>query len=802
MPLEFPGGYGYQSPSLPPQYAYPTPFPMELGPLGPLAFQALKTTGILPPGLANMSFSPTTDLFTQFQAVQQFQMRTQAMQQAQTADVATLMRYQESFARASGADWSQLQGRAKTASQWIGSMLPTLAMVMPEAIDTAMGPRGSQVVMASQLANASRYMFDPNSGRMGMSANEVGSFSDQLYKNLYGSDASTAQMRGIGAGRAGILMNEMLARGLISSPFGGSEAGGMANLAAGGAMSGMGTIGNRIGTAGTNQTADQIRGMTKIISSIQDMFGANGQPNAPIPELLNALDQLGKGMEYKYSAGQVESTFRTLQQATITGKISLPQMSQMINQNAAALQAVGADPRDAIALTGRSVNYASAASAVFNSPFYGRMDPRTLAMTSASLETAGVNSPSGQMAQIALFLADSSSGLAGGSEFSQLATAIRSGATTYGGGKSVLEALQGGNLRSLYTAAGGNVNNFNAASMNPEVAARYSNVTSSLTRKMQFDEISNMTSTFMAGDMSEIFGIGNDGQRIAAGNALVKSLFKNAGAFAGMTPQAQAAEIERLAAEAAAGATGGNVADFRKMASGRGAGLLASMSGAMTTFSGFDLPGALQAFSPEAMAGGARLDASNRVGAAISSAMGDMGRFSLSQRLAHELQNLDPKGSLGDSISRVLGGVDKKAINSALSNKSATGKTLEEELRATLGNLKAGDPGAEDKLRDIMKGFSTGLANQGIFLDKISDNLLTAENAVGHAASGLGMVGIAGFLGTKNSAVNPNAVGGNKAVSKALEIAISGTLELLGDGKVGLKGHSAAEGASTGKEKK
>lgn len=806
MPWNFPGGNGYQSPSLPPPYSYPTPFPMELGPLGPLAYMGLQASGIMPPGISNMSFSPTTDLYTQFQGIQQFQLRNEAMTRAHSSDVQSILRYQESFARASGADWTSLQGRAKQASQWMGSMLPMLSMTMPEAIDVAMGPRGSQTVMASQMAMASRFMFDPSSGRMGMSGAEVGQMTDSLFQNLYGTDAATARMRGLGAGRSGILMNEMLSRGLLSSPFQttgpGGEAAGIAGLIGGmggpgGAMAGLGTMNTgRMGDM--SKVANQVRDMVKIVSSIGDLFGANGQPNAPIPELLNALDQMGRGVEYKYNAGQVESMFRNMQQATISGRISLPQLSQMVNQNAAMLQSVGADPRDAMMMTQRAVNYASAASSVFTTPFYGKMDPRSLAMASSSLEAAGVNSPAGQMAQVALYLADTA-GIAGNSEFGQLAAAVKSGATTYAGGKSVLEALQGGNLRSIFTASGGSAAGFNAAAMNPEVAARYSNVTAPLTRKLQFDELSTMTSSFMAGDIGQMFGVGDASQRQEIGRRLMKSVFDKGGDFAGLDAKGQAAMMEQLAAEAVAGVTGGSVDDARRrMGAGGGSRLLSSMTGAMTSFAGRDLQGALQLFSPVAGQRGELLNASNRVGAAVSSALGDLGRFSFSQRLTNELQNLQPGEDIMNVLSRSLGGVDKSAIEKALNSSFSGGGSLKSALAETTAELRAGgNPNSAGKMAEIMKGIAAAFKNQGIDFEKISKQVEGSDSAIA-----LGVGGVAGVsrIMDKNWTAAASVKGSGKA--EPSEFRMTGELTILESGMGLLNATGSDEGPSIGKAKK
>lgn len=800
----YPGGFGYQSPSLPPMSPFPTPFPQDMGAFGPLAYMALQGSGMLPPNLMNFSFTPSTDVFNQFQTIRQFQDKNLAMTMATKGDIQTLMKYQESIARVTGADWTKLQGRAQAASSWIGSMLPVLSMVMPEQVDMMMGPQGSQTVMAGQLANASRFMYDPSNGRMGMSGAETGKLSSALYQQLYGTDALTMQMRGIGAGRAGILTNEMLARGLMSgSPFlsgGDRPDANFANVAAlvggGGGMNGLGGLAamgtTRLDSSKTAQMGEQIKGMAKVVSAISDLFGANGQPNAPMPQLLAALDQLGQGAEYRYSTNQVESMFRNLQQATVTGRISLPQISQMVGQNAAMISSMGGDPRDAIAMTQRSVNYAAGSANVFSSPFYGKLDPRTLAATSASLEAAGMNSPAGQMAQIAMYLSD---GIDKNSGFGQLVGALKTGATTFGGGRSVLSALQGNNLRELYGSSGGVVSNFDSAAANPEVARRFTGDVAPTIRRLQFVEASQMAAGYMGGDMGSIFGISGAGDRLAVGTSLIDKVFAQGGKFAAMNPAQQAAEIEKLAANSVAGITGMTEEAALKRVTGHGKGILANMTGAMSQFTGYDLQKALQLFSPEMFQQEAGRTTANRVNADISSALGDFGRYSFSQRLTSELQNMKPGEDISNVLSRVMGGIDKGKLGQAIKDANVKGIG---GIGMSIEAIRAGNPEAIKILETQMRGLGDAMKANGIDINNISDGM-SSSSRFGKALDSLGtgiemLANPAGSLLKGMDMMRPLA---NKA-GNHLTMTIKGTLTTKADGTATLEGSGHGDGVAVG----
>ncbi len=819
----FPGGMGYQPPGLPPMAPFPTPFPQELGMFGPLAYMGLQQSGILPPGMMNFSFSPTTDLWTQYQTIRQFQDRTLAMQQSQRGDVNTLIQYQQSIARASGADWGSLKGRAGNAAEWIGSMLPILSMYMPEAVDSAMGPRGSQTVMASQLSNASRFFFDSSTGRLGATGAETANLTNNFYNKLYGSDAATAQMRGFGAGKAGIMFNELLSRGLVGdNPFASMEAlqardmSAVAGLAGMGGGSGTGLLGGmagmqtgRLDASKVQAQLNQIKEMTRVVTAIGDLFGANGKPNAPIPELLAALDQMGGGMEYRYNPGQVENTFRRLQQTTATGKISLPEISRMISQNQALLASVGGDPRDAMDLTMRSVNYAAGAANVFSStPFYGRMDPRTLASAASNLTAQGMNSPAGQLSQLALYLDSSTPGLTG--EFKELTEAIKQGKDTYGGGKSVLQALQSNSFRDMYTSGGGSLNNFNAAMMNPEVARSYGNAASGAVRRMQLTEITQMAGGQVGSQITAVLGI--DGKvGVNAGRSLIDKVFSRAGAFAGMGDEARAAEIENLTAEVVAAHGGGNINDLRKKLKGQGSGIMSVLAGSTQQFSGVEFNQALQLFSPELFKEQEGRDRSGRMNAGISQALGDLGRYSFTQRLADKLLNMDPKESLESAFVSVLGMVDKNAVSKALAGASATGGSIGTEMRTIMNRMKEGKHTEADitKLRGLFNETRESFNKSGINFDQAIVAGDLATGLIGNAAvagltgmsNPLGMVAAMGGGGNSMfTAGGTNPLRSNAANAQMLDIKISGTLTMNKDGTVGLEGSSKSEGPTAGKK--
>jgi hypothetical protein len=795
---DFPGGFGYQTPGLPGMSPFPSPFPPELGAYGPLAMMGLQASGLMPPGMANFSFVPTTDLWTQYQRIQQFQGQTIAMQQASRGDVNTLIQYQRSIANASNVPWTkELEGRAGKAANWIGDMLPMLSMFMPEAIDTAMGPRGSQVVMASQMANAGRFFFNQGSGRLGATGNEIGQLSGQFYNQLYGSDAATAQMRGIGAGRAGIMFNEMLGRGLVGdNPFLDSGSGGLTGVL-GGVMA-AGGMSPTLDSSKTQKMANQVKDFTRVITAIGDLFGANGKPNAPIPELLNALDVLGGGMEYKHSGSTVENMFRQLQQTMSTGKISMPEISRMVTNNQAMLASLGQDPRDAMALTMRAANYAAGSANVFSDQFYGKMDPRTLASAAAGLEARAMASPAGQMAGIAAYLDASSPGLTG--EFADMMKALKSGQSTFNG-KDILATLQSGEFRDMYVKGGGDISNYNAAIMNPNVGKQYASAMAPAVRRMQLSEITRDAGGVVGQQLASILNL-DGGVGMNSGRSLIDKVMSQAGRFAGMSDGARAAEIEALAAETIAANGGGNIADIKNRIKGKGAGIFATIQGSMESASGMEFNQAAQLFSPQMFREQQGRETAGRVNAGISQAMGDLGRYSFAQRLTDKFLNLDPKEDFASMFSAVLGKVDPEKVKKALAT-GVAGGTLGSEMQRLMGNIKSngGTQADIDKLRDMFSMARDTFAANGIDLSKTMEDSDKQVSAAAQIVSG----GAFGALGHKFGAAASMFGGGGGAAKGATagtpqEIKISGTLVISKDGSTAaVAGSSRAEGPAAGK---
>lgn len=86
------------------------------------------------------------------------------------------------------------------------------------------------------------------------------------------------------------------------------------------------------GNVDASRASSKIKGYTDALSAVRDIFGDNGNPNAPMPALMAMLDHLTQGgmgnMDPKKAASTLRS-MQTLARETGTGMQQLAQMSQV-----------------------------------------------------------------------------------------------------------------------------------------------------------------------------------------------------------------------------------------------------------------------------------------------------------------------------------------------------------------------------------------------------------------------------------------------------------------------------------------
>ena len=248
---------------------------------------------------------------------------------------------------------------ARSVSESIASLGPTLSMVAPDFMDAISGEKGSVQAMAGQMMEANRYRADPVTGKMGYSTESNKNLVNNVFENMFSKD-NMAQMNGMRAGDMGQAYRQLSAEGLVG-PTGslrdrtiqslqeGREQG--MDLKAIGKKAGVeigddtnfanlsnealtklrkdSTVSAKMGKDDARQVSDQLQGYVGSLSAIREVFGENGDANAPVPKLINALKAMTSGQMQKFSPGQLTSMVRDMQSMSQLSGKSIDQLVAM-----------------------------------------------------------------------------------------------------------------------------------------------------------------------------------------------------------------------------------------------------------------------------------------------------------------------------------------------------------------------------------------------------------------------------------------------------------------------------------------
>lgn len=356
----------------------------DTSPLAPLNLQQYGIGGIIAGAVGNAYMSnamqqqgimPMGNAGSYMQAYrtrQHLQMRQNVSNQLASEDAAGIYRTLRGGAALMGMPFNEQQREAaRNFSQNIAALGPTLAMVAPEFLDAISGEKGSVQVLASQMMEANRYRMDPMTGKMGFSSDSNKDMVRQVFGTMFAKD-NMARMQGIRAGDIGQMYRELSAEGL-AGPTGTlrdrtiralqeARESGTDLTAVGdqvGVRIGVGTnlqslsnedlakmrqdkgIQTKLTQADARQVTDRLQSYVSSVAAMREVFGENGDPNAPMPKLLNALRGLTSGQMQGFDAARLNTMVRDIQSMSQMSGKSVDQilaMNQMAHQaNAMAL---------------------------------------------------------------------------------------------------------------------------------------------------------------------------------------------------------------------------------------------------------------------------------------------------------------------------------------------------------------------------------------------------------------------------------------------------------------------------------
>jgi hypothetical protein len=428
-------------------------------------------------GMSPMGLGHDMNIYDVMRNQQFTQAQHAAMAMASESDRSNYMQTFRGMAAIAGTPWGAQQRRAaRQLTDTAGALSPMLVEMFPELMDQMGGMRGSATVMANRMMLGSRYRMDPITGRMGQTAETVGAMSNKIYEDLY-NQGDLSAMRGITAGQLGGMYDELTRRGMIMGPqrsirqrtmdalqdYGATDRGGLeaAALKQGVTLPAdikdISTedldkmrldpaIADRLRSFDAERVKRSLKGYVDAVGAVRDIFGDAGRPNAPMAELIAALETMTQGGVGKIDPGRLNMMVRTTSELARQSGMTLDAAMAQQQHIAGRAQQLGIDPIHAVAANQGAMAWGGAFRAQGGSavPAWGRMNADQMQQLDANLRIQAAASEQAQRLAVMMRVRDRVGGFAAGSEAEAMAEAIRSGQTEYMYGNQMKSTLMTG----------------------------------------------------------------------------------------------------------------------------------------------------------------------------------------------------------------------------------------------------------------------------------------------------------------------------------------------------------------------
>ncbi len=503
----FPGGDVSVSPNL------NLGLPGMGGPQGAILQMILEPviSSALGPGFLPAQFQPTQNVYDHYRRRMQYQAMQSTVSAAAKSDEEIYASIVRGTAMTAGVQWNDDRERAaRMMASDMTRISPILAQMMPDTFDRLHGARGSAQVMAQGIFSGGRYRTDPITGMLGMSADSTSALNRDLYERLYGPGADLTVMKGLGAGRAGQMYDEMSRRGFLPRSLSRDES---VRGVATEELSGRGLrgadlereIGKTVDDLGklaspqleeklrrfeSGRVADRIKNMAGAVAAMRDVFGDMGRPDAPMTELIEGLQVITQGGLATMSAGKIEATVRDMANLARRTGMGMDNMTIMMATAAQKADAMGLDRGFGVAAGMQSAAFGiSYSNNIGGTPAWGRADKeRSIAVDQQLRLNAAASPVANQLAAVVRLGKDI--GFKAGSEGEALYRAVTAGETTYTfDGKTKSVHAKSGEWRDLMGRSGIDVGLASAYRSETAYNQKYvsENDLQDLTRRLQFD---------------------------------------------------------------------------------------------------------------------------------------------------------------------------------------------------------------------------------------------------------------------------------------------------------------------------
>ncbi len=303
-------------------------------------------TSSLGGGYLPSQYSPTTNMYSQMQAMQATRGYSSAMQGAAQADRRGMYETARGMAQLTGSEFGpREQEAARKFADVASTMLPYLPAAALESMGVG-GKTGLATAMAQNMFMGSRYATDPITGKRGIEPSKVGEMSSKVFENLYGEGKDVSQMGGITAGKAGEMYDVMNRKGLMGSAATRSKA--LEQVAKDmnvtiGEASSLPELDTKIRELDANRISEKLKEMSKSVSAMKEIFGEMGQPDAPMGQLVGAIEALTQANLPSMDSAKTERMIRDTSNTAKAAGIDMPQMFRLMGSTAAMSDRAGLD---------------------------------------------------------------------------------------------------------------------------------------------------------------------------------------------------------------------------------------------------------------------------------------------------------------------------------------------------------------------------------------------------------------------------------------------------------------------------
>lgn len=373
-------------------------------------------------GLANFGFQTHQNSYDMMKMKAMHIRNQQTLRAASASDIGSYEQTITGAFKMAGVDMNDpaRQAEVKKLANSAASMSGVFANAAPEVLDMLAGPRGSSAAMAQSMISAGRYQIDPITGQVGMSGQSIANQANLVHQSLFAGD-NYQTMKGLKAGETGRMYDELVRRGMAPAPLTGGALtrGALSTMSQGtlesaytaagitpgkdlrdltpgeiSRLEGTGAVRearsdpNAISAANAKQTASKLKEMAGAVSAMKEIFGDAGHPDAPMAEIMNALEQMTGGTMGQMNGGRVEGIVRKMRNLANTTGMTMEATMGLMQQVQRTQQGVGFGNNAAAFssdITMSAMAFRGGMYGELSSPMWGRSSIDQLTMADAQL---------------------------------------------------------------------------------------------------------------------------------------------------------------------------------------------------------------------------------------------------------------------------------------------------------------------------------------------------------------------------------------------------------------------------------